>query len=357
MLTDEASARIGAVCSRLCMLEGFAGHAEQANVRVRRYGGRNVPYATAVPAVARRRKGVSSIAERRRRFRAILAGSACIHPGSVFDPMSARIAEDLGFECGMFAGSTASLTVLGAPDLIVLTLTEFAEQARRICRAVKTLPLLVDADHGYGNALNAMRTVEELETAGVAAMTLEDTVLPAHLRRRQDDAALRSTRASARSAPASRRGTIRPSASSPAPAPSRSTAWTTRWSAPAPTPPPAPTPCSTPASRTRAELDALSAVATVPIILGGAEGTELNDRDYLAARGVRVALQGHQPIMAAARAVHDTLKALREGTQAGRPAGPARARPGGRRDARRRLQAMDPRLPGRRVVREEQRPC
>ena len=50
VLTDEASARIGAVCSRLCMLEGFAGHAEQANVRVRRYGGRNVPYATAVEA-------------------------------------------------------------------------------------------------------------------------------------------------------------------------------------------------------------------------------------------------------------------------------------------------------------------
>ncbi|MFL5110603.1 MAG: histidinol dehydrogenase [Microvirga sp.] len=47
VLTDEASARIGEVCSRLCMLEGFAGHAEQANIRVRRYGGRNIPYATA----------------------------------------------------------------------------------------------------------------------------------------------------------------------------------------------------------------------------------------------------------------------------------------------------------------------
>src|ERR687894_774572 len=52
VLTDEASARVGAVCSRLCMLEGFAGHAEQANVRVRRYGGRNVPYPTAAPAMA-----------------------------------------------------------------------------------------------------------------------------------------------------------------------------------------------------------------------------------------------------------------------------------------------------------------
>src|SRR5215470_19519215 len=106
---------------------------------------------------------------RRERFRALLAGSRCVHPGSVFDPISARIAEDLGFEIGMFAGSVASMAVLGAPDLIVLTLSEFAAQAYRINRA-GGLPLLVDADHGYGNALNVKRTVEELETAGVAAM-------------------------------------------------------------------------------------------------------------------------------------------------------------------------------------------
>ena len=115
--------------------------------------------------------------ERRHRFRAILSGDRCVHPGSVFDPISARIAEDLGFEVGMFAGSIASMTVLGAPDLIVLTLSEFAGQAHRICRA-GSLPLLVDADHGYGNALNVKRTVEELETAGVAALSIEDTVLP-----------------------------------------------------------------------------------------------------------------------------------------------------------------------------------
>src|SRR5690348_13063995 len=115
--------------------------------------------------------------DRRRRFRAILNGDRCYHPASVFDPLSARIAQDLGFEVGMFAGSTASLTVLGAPDLILITLSEFAGQAYRINRAFD-LPLLVDADHGYGNALNVMRTVQELETAGVAALTIEDTVLP-----------------------------------------------------------------------------------------------------------------------------------------------------------------------------------
>ncbi len=78
----------------------------------------------------------------------------------------------------MFAGSIASFTVLGAPDIVMLTLTEFAQQAYRINRAGK-LPLLVDADHGYGNALNVKRTVEELETAGVAGLTIEDTALPA----------------------------------------------------------------------------------------------------------------------------------------------------------------------------------
>jgi carboxyvinyl-carboxyphosphonate phosphorylmutase len=257
---------------------------------------------------------VNSIAERRQRFRAILGGGACIHPGSVFDPMSARIAEDLGFECGMFAGSTASLTVLGAPDLIVLTLTEFAEQARRICRAVKTLPLLVDADHGYGNALNAMRTVEELEAAGVAAMTLEDTVLP---RPHGDgkvtllslEEGLGKVRAAlaARDDPGfcivARTGAV--SVNGLEDAVERTRAYTASGA----------DALFYTGVRTRAELDALAAVATVPIILGGIEGTELGDRDYLAARGVRVALQGHQPIMAAARAVHDTLKALREGTK------------------------------------------
>src|ERR1700742_2548363 len=115
--------------------------------------------------------------ERRERFRAILSGNRCVHPGSVYDAISARIAEDLGFELGMFAGSVASLAVLGAPDLIVLTLSEFADQAYRIGRAAE-LPLLVDADHGYGNALNVMRTVEELENSGVAALSIEDTDLP-----------------------------------------------------------------------------------------------------------------------------------------------------------------------------------
>ena len=115
--------------------------------------------------------------ERRNRLRELIAGNQCLSPASVYDALSARVAESVGYEIGMLAGSVASNTTLGAPDLIVLTMTEFAEQIRRISRA-STLSLIVDADHGYGNALNVMRTVEECEHSGVSAMSIEDTLLP-----------------------------------------------------------------------------------------------------------------------------------------------------------------------------------
>jgi len=115
--------------------------------------------------------------EQRQRMRAILNGTECKSPASVFDALSGRLARSVGFELGILAGSVASNTTLAAPDLIVLTLTEFADQIRRIQRA-SDLSLLVDADHGYGNALNVMRTVEECEHAGVSCLSIEDTALP-----------------------------------------------------------------------------------------------------------------------------------------------------------------------------------
>jgi carboxyvinyl-carboxyphosphonate phosphorylmutase len=120
---------------------------------------------------------LASVSQRRTAFRAFLAANEALPAGSVFDAASARLAQAAGYRVGMFAGSVASAVVLGAPDLVVMTLSEFAEQARRIARG-SDLPFMVDADHGYGNALNVRRTVEELETAGVSAIAVEDTVLP-----------------------------------------------------------------------------------------------------------------------------------------------------------------------------------
>ncbi|MBD2838486.1 oxaloacetate decarboxylase [Pseudomonas sp. JM0905a] len=124
--------------------------------------------------------------ELRTAFRALLDSDSCFHTASVFDPMSARIAADLGFEVGILGGSVASLQVLAAPDFALITLSEFVEQATRIGR-VSRLPVIADADHGYGNALNVMRTVVELERAGIAALTIEDTLLPAQFGRKSTD--------------------------------------------------------------------------------------------------------------------------------------------------------------------------
>ena len=248
---------------------------------------------------------------RRTRFRGILAGSACVHPASVHDAVSARIAADLGFEVGMFAGSVASLAVLGAPDLIVLTLSEFADQAYRIGRAAE-LPLLVDADHGYGNAFNVMRTVEELETAGVAALSIEDTALPrgygpsdapqlisleegvgkmkAALAGRRDPDLVIAGRTSAIGITGVGDTVKRAKAYEAAGVDAMFLVGV----------------------KTREQLEAVAPELRVPIILGG--GATLGDRAYLASKGVRVSLQGHQPFQAAVQAIHATMKALRDGT-------------------------------------------
>ena len=257
-------------------------------------------------------------------LRAILSGQRCVRPASVFDPISARIAEDLGFELGMFAGSVASLAVLGAPDLILLSLTEFAEQAGRICRA-GALPLLVDADHGYGNALNVMRTVQELERAGVAGLTIEDTALPAAF------GAAKATRLVSLDEGVGKMRAALAARGDPALAIiGRTNAGTTtgieetlaRASAYAAAGVDA---LFFVGLRSRARLDAIAAAIKLPIVLGGA-GAELDDPDYLAARGVRICLQGHLPFMAAVHAVHDTLKALRDGVAPAKLANPASAK-------------------------------
>src|SRR5262249_54062981 len=115
--------------------------------------------------------------EQRHKLRAVLNGTQCPSPASVYDPLSARVAESVGYEIAQVGGLAVANAVIGAPDLNVLTLNEYADQVRRIMR-VSGLSLLIDADHGYGNALNVMRTVQEFEHAGAAGLTIEDTALP-----------------------------------------------------------------------------------------------------------------------------------------------------------------------------------
>jgi 2-methylisocitrate lyase-like PEP mutase family enzyme len=97
--------------------------------------------------------------------------------GGVYDGLTARLAQRAGFEVLFIGGFSVAATLLGEPDFGYLTQTEMAETARRVCRLTDR-PVLVDADTGYGNALNVRRTVELFRSAGAAGLFLEDQVWP-----------------------------------------------------------------------------------------------------------------------------------------------------------------------------------
>src|SRR6476469_3760886 len=256
------------------------------------------------------REGTMAFRSRREKLRSILSGKTCVHPGSVYDAISIRIAEDLGFPLGMFGGSVASLAVLGDPDITLITLTELAEQMRRMSRAA-SLPVLVDADHGYGNALNVRRTVQELETAGAAGLTIEDTLLPQafgqtgmQLISLEEGVGKMKAALDGRSDPSlvviGRTGAVSVTGLDDAIA--RAKAYeATGVDA-----------LFFTGIKNRGELEAISAATQLPIVLGGAPD-DMTALDYPASQRVRIALQGHAPFAAATQAVYDTLKALREG--------------------------------------------
>jgi methylisocitrate lyase len=104
------------------------------------------------------------------------SGGSVVFPG-VYDTLSAKIVQRVGFPMSFVSGYSVAATSIGEPDLGLLTQTEIVERARRICGSV-SIPIIVDADTGYGNPLNVIRTVNELIAAGAAGCFLEDQVWP-----------------------------------------------------------------------------------------------------------------------------------------------------------------------------------
>jgi methylisocitrate lyase len=101
---------------------------------------------------------------------------AIVFPG-VYDTLSAKLAERTGFPMAFISGYSVAATAIGEPDLGLLTQTEIVDRARQVCRSVQ-IPIIVDADTGYGNPLNVIRTVRNLIDAGAAGCFLEDQQWP-----------------------------------------------------------------------------------------------------------------------------------------------------------------------------------
>jgi len=129
--------------------------------RLTRRGGSGAPGAPGGPA----------------RLRELLnSGQTVVAPGA-FDPLAARLVEEAGFAAVYMTGFGTSAALLGRPDVGLLTMTEMADSAGRIAACVD-IPLIADADTGYGNPLNVIRTVGAYEAAGVAGLHIEDQVAP-----------------------------------------------------------------------------------------------------------------------------------------------------------------------------------
>lgn len=246
--------------------------------------------------------------QRRNELRSLLKSDSCFFPASIYDVLSARMAEMAGFECTLLAGSVVSMSLLGAPDIGLITLDDVVEQVRRVART-SNLPMIVDADDGHGNALNVIRTVQELDAAGASAVLLEDSILPAGHGKAGSLVSREEAKAKMSAAIAARHdsGLI---------IIGRTDAYASRGldetilrlndfadagvDAVFPF-----------GIETDAELQQISSATSVPLML--IAKAKIGDKDQLASRRVRIALQGHQPLFVAVEAARQALFSLRNG--------------------------------------------
>ena len=110
-------------------------------------------------------------------YRALLKRPTATLAANIFDPLSARIAQIVGYDLLVLSGSVGKASNLAAPDVVISTLPDVQDHIRRITRNTD-IPIMVDAEDGFGNAVNVWRCVRELEAAGVSGIEIEDNVVP-----------------------------------------------------------------------------------------------------------------------------------------------------------------------------------
>ena len=110
-------------------------------------------------------------------FRQLITQPEILVAPGAYDSLGARIIEQTGFQALYLTGAGVAYSLLGRPDIGLVTMTEMVDRANAICDAV-SIPVIADADTGFGNSLNTYRTVREYEKAGVSCIQLEDQVMP-----------------------------------------------------------------------------------------------------------------------------------------------------------------------------------
>ena len=244
-------------------------------------------------------------------FREVLARPYCTLAANIFDPLSARIAHMLDYEVCVLSGSVGKVANLGVPDIVLSNMSDVVDHCRRITR-IADVSLMVDAEDGFGNAVNVVRTVREMEAAGVSGIEIEDNFVPRQFN--VADPGLVSTEEQVGKLEAAVAARTDPTTVIVA----RSAALglcpldeaLERIQAYSQTGAEA---LMLTGCRSREQLEAVHGVTSLPLCVLNPPADARNDQAFLDANGVRILMLGNPTFAVAVKAIHDSLKHLKEG--------------------------------------------
>ena len=248
----------------------------------------------------------------RERFRAVLARPTCTLAANIFDPLSARIANMLEYEVCVLSGSVGKVANLGVPDIVLSNMSDVVDVCRRITR-IADVSLMVDAEDGFGNAVNVRRTALELEAAGVSAIEIEDNFVPKRFGvERPGLVSTKEQVGKLRAAVAARTDpttviVARTAALAECPleeALDRIRAYSETG---------AEALMLTGIRRGRTDIEAVHRATPLPLCVLGPPPEARNDPDFLAANGVRILMLGNPTFAVAVNAIYNSLKHLKDG--------------------------------------------
>ncbi len=247
----------------------------------------------------------------RERFRRVISRPECTLAANIFDPLSARIAHMLDYEVCFLSGSVGKVANLGVPDIVITNMSDLVDVCRRITR-IADVSLMHDGEDGFGNAVNVVRSVKELEVAGVSAIVREDAIPP--LRFNQENPGLYSQEEQVGKLEAAVAARTDPMTVIVA----RTTALThfpldealDRIKAYSQTGVEA---IRLAGLRTRVQLEAVHQATPLPLTVLSPPDDMMEDMVFLAGNGVRILMAGNPSFGMAVQAVYDCFKHLKEG--------------------------------------------
>jgi carboxyvinyl-carboxyphosphonate phosphorylmutase len=247
----------------------------------------------------------------REAFRKVLARDTCTLAANIFDPLSAHIAHLLEYEVCVLSGSVGKVANLGVPDTVLSNMSDVVDHCRRITRMAE-VSLMVDAEDGFGNAVNVVRTVREMEAAGVSAIEIEDNFVPKRFRManpglvsQEEQVGKLKAAVAARTDP-----TTVIVARSAALGECALEEVLDRIAAYSDTGAEA---VMLTGVRTREQIAAVHQVTSLPLCVLSPPVDAREDADFLAANGVRILMLGNPVFAVAVKAIYNSLKHLKEG--------------------------------------------